>query len=81
MPFEQKDGQGALFKNTKKEKPSHPDYTGDIRAEGVTFKLAGWVKETKDGRKYLSLSAMPKETTRPIADARQDIRDEIPWSK
>jgi uncharacterized protein (DUF736 family) len=86
MAFEQKDGSGALFRNDKKEKPQHPDYRGDIRVEGITFKLAGWVKEMKDGRKFLSLSAMPKSESRPIAEApaqrqttRQELRDEIPW--
>jgi uncharacterized protein (DUF736 family) len=88
VTFELKDGQGTLWRNDRKEKPAHPDYRGDLRVEGIAFKLAGWVKETKDGRKYLSLSAMPKETTRPIAEApaqrqttRQELRDEIPWLK
>jgi hypothetical protein len=83
MTYEQKDGQGALFRNDKKEKPSHPDYTGDIRVEGIDFKLAGWVKETRDGRKYLSLSAMPKGVRRPIAEAPKPsndfYNDEIPF--
>jgi uncharacterized protein (DUF736 family) len=86
MGHEPKDGQGALFKNDRKEKPAHPDYRGDLQVEGINFKLAGWIKETRDGRKFLSISAMPKEATRPIAQApaqsqttRQELRDEIPW--
>jgi hypothetical protein len=79
MSFETKDGQGALFKNDRKEKPAHPDYRGDLRVEGIDFKLAGWVKETRDGRKFLSLSAMPKEAQRPIPEKSTEMADEIPF--
>jgi hypothetical protein len=83
MTYETKDGQGALFKNDRKEKPAHPDYRGDLKVEGISFTLAGWVKETRDGRKYLSLSAMPKEARRPIAGAPKPTNnfynDEIPF--
>ena len=30
-------GKGALFKNDKKEKPSHPDYKGDVTIKGRKF--------------------------------------------
>ena len=43
--FEQKDGMGALFKNAKKEKPTQPDYTGNLKVEGIDFKLSAWIKE------------------------------------
>lgn len=79
MSFEPKDGHGALFKNDRKEKPSHPDYRGDLRVEGIDFKLAGWVKETAAGKKYLSLSAMPKEETRPAPEQATELNDEIPF--
>jgi hypothetical protein len=49
-------GAGALFRNDRKEKPSHPDYRGDITILGETYLLAGWIKEGKRG-KYLSISA------------------------
>jgi len=34
MTYEQKDGQGALFKNHKKEQESHKDYHGSIKVGG-----------------------------------------------
>jgi hypothetical protein len=34
-------GHGALFKNIKKEKPSHPDYQGDCTLHGRKF----WMSE------------------------------------
>jgi hypothetical protein len=54
-------GAGALFKNDRKEKPTQPDYRGDITISGQKYLLAGWVKETKKGGKYLSIAARPDE--------------------
>jgi hypothetical protein len=77
--FEQKDGSGALFKNDRKEQTQHPDYTGNIKVEGVEFQLSAWLKKTKAGRTYMSLSAMPKQPPgRPVkADVAEDLNDEI----
>jgi hypothetical protein len=58
---ETRDMSGALFKNERKEKDQHPDYRGDITIDGVKYSLAGWVRETRDGKKYLSLSVKPIE--------------------
>jgi Protein of unknown function (DUF1194) len=35
---------GALFKNDKKEKPSHPDYRGDAMIKGRKFWVSAWIK-------------------------------------
>jgi hypothetical protein len=55
------DMSGALFKNDRKEKPSHADYRGDVTIDGRKYWLNGWIKETKEGKKYLSLSVKPVE--------------------
>jgi uncharacterized protein (DUF736 family) len=52
-------GAGALFKNDRKEKATHPDYRGDVTILGEKYLLAGWIKETKKGSKYLSISVRP----------------------
>jgi uncharacterized protein (DUF736 family) len=61
MAYETKPGNGALFKNDRKEKETHPDYKGDININGTNYWLSAWLKATKDGKKYMSLSAKPKE--------------------
>lgn len=44
----------ALFKNDKKETDNQPDYKGWNKETGDS--VAGWVKEARNGKKYISLS-------------------------
>lgn len=53
--------RGALFKNDRKEKETHPDYKGSVNAAGVDYWLSAWLNESRDGKKYMSLSLQPKE--------------------
>lgn len=34
MSYQQKENSGAIFKNDRKEKETHPDYTGIINVAG-----------------------------------------------
>lgn len=47
---------GAMFKNDKQGNEKRPDYTGKINVEGKDYFLSSWIKESKDGNKFLSLS-------------------------
>ena len=74
--------RGALFKNTRKEKETHPDYNGSINVGGVEYWLSAWLKEGQKGR-FFSMSVQPKE---PKPDAAPegvnnptDLDDEIPF--
>ena len=61
MAYQQKENSGALFKNDKKEKETHPDYKGDINIGGTNYWLSAWLKEGKNG-KFFSLAVNVKES-------------------
>jgi uncharacterized protein (DUF736 family) len=54
---------GVLFKNDEKaEGDKKPNYTGKLNVQGKDWRLAAWVRESKAGTKFLSLSlSEPKE--------------------
>ena len=78
MAYEKKHGQAVLFKNDRKQTPTHPDWTGDIHLDGTDFWLSGWVKESKKGAKYLSISVGQEKKPKGEQAAKQDDSD-IPF--
>jgi hypothetical protein len=48
-------GTGALFKNDKREKDTHPNYRGDCTIHGRKFWVSAWIKDGKNG-KFMSLA-------------------------
>jgi uncharacterized protein (DUF736 family) len=57
---------GALFKNDKGDNPKRPDYKGSFTdGSGNEFWVSSWLKQTKEGKKFLSLSMQPKEAKAP----------------
>lgn len=75
---------GALFKNDRKEKATHPDYTGSAEVDGVAYWISAWVKTGKSRKKFFSLSFRPKDEARqdrgePAASLADDLDDEIPF--
>jgi uncharacterized protein (DUF736 family) len=53
--------RGALFKNTDKQQENHPDYKGSINVAEDDYWINAWLKTSKDGKKYMSLSVTPKQ--------------------
>jgi uncharacterized protein (DUF736 family) len=73
----------ALFKQDKGDNPSRPDYTGTINVEGKEFRLAAWIRESKNGLKYLS-GNVDKTIEQKLAEApgepsALDTADEVPF--
>lgn len=71
--------KGALFRNTRKESEKHPDYNGSINVDGHDYWLSGWLRESKNGNKFFSLSVKRKDGTadRPSQEQKaQEFKDE-----
>ena len=80
----------VLFKETEKKKEKSPDYTGKInigpeiqaalKAGIVEFHLAGWIGESKNGKKYLQgsvdLFLADQDTVNSGADDSFDDEDD-----
>jgi hypothetical protein len=52
---QQKDMTGILGKNKYQKTKKQPSYKGIAKVNGEDVEIAGWVKETKDGEKIISL--------------------------
>lgn len=77
---------GILGRNDRKEKDTHPDFTGQINVEGVDYWLNGWIKERRDGSgRFFSLSVRRKEErasqrqSQPAPAPEQDFDDDVPF--
>tara|TARA_R100000353_G_C6392493_1_gene165218 strand:+ start:294 stop:524 length:231 start_codon:yes stop_codon:yes gene_type:complete len=69
MAYEHKENKGSIFKNEKKEKETHPDYTGQVNVAGKLYNISAWINESKSGKKYFGLSVSipkPKEDNKPL---------------
>ena len=65
MAYEPRDMSGSAFQNDKRMKDTHAHYTGSGMIGGKEVWINVWVKETKDGREFLSFSFREKEGRMP----------------
>lgn len=70
------DNRGVLFRNDKKESDKHPDYKGRIDIDGTEYWLSAWIKKSKDGETYMSLSRGEQIHTPSGDTVVSDISDE-----
>ena len=81
-----RENNGALFKNMRKEKDTHPDYRGDANVAGIDCWMSAWLKKDKNGHTYMSIAFKEKEPE-PAGNyepkqtlANDDMDDEIPFA-
>lgn len=67
--MEQKNNAGTLFKNSKKDKPTSPDYTGTAVIADKKYRISGWVNKSKNGLNYLRIifGEVPEADLNPSA--------------
>lgn len=75
--------RGVLFRNDRKESDRHPDYTGNVNVGGRDYWLSAWIKKSKTGQPYMSLSVKPKDGKTPeqksAETAAEDFDDALPF--
>jgi hypothetical protein len=82
--------RGALFRQDEKKSDDDRDYAGTLNVDGTEYWLSGWLKTSKKGTKYMSLSVKPKEAPpqqksdddgfgHKSSLSRGDMDDEIPF--
>jgi len=89
------EGRGVLFINDRKNNERQPDYKGRIQVGGVEYELAGWLKTSKAGNQFISVSlgdkldgGKPRQyggvngnaaVEPPATDASSGYADDIPF--
>jgi uncharacterized protein (DUF736 family) len=73
--------RGMISKNLNKTSDNHPDHSGSLNVNGVDYWLSGWVKKSKAGNNFLSLSIKPKEARaeKPKAKVEDDFDQDVPF--
>ena len=71
--------RGALFKNDDKQSENYPDYKGMINIDGVEYWLSSWIKTSKQGNKFMSLSVQPKQASKPSKQAPKQTQQDDPF--
>lgn len=78
---------GVLFRETEKKNPKAPDYKGKLNVDGRPLEVAGWIRESKAGNKFLSIKVQeprqkqekPKVDARPAPSFADEPDDALPF--
>jgi len=75
--------RGMLFRNEDKDPNNDKDrdYSGSLDVEGTGYWISGWVKTSKSGKKYLSISVKAKQDKPVVSDKPRadDLSGSIPF--
>jgi len=71
-----KENAGVLFNNNFSKSEKSPDLTGELKINGVIYKIAGWNNSSKNGKSYISLKISEKQDNFQTANYSQIKRDE-----
>ena len=85
---EQRDNSGIIFRNERKSRDSDRDYAGSATIDGVEYWVSGWIKQAKNGSKFLTFSFKAKDapkaastkTAASQSGAGVPFNDEIPFA-
>lgn len=74
--------RGAIWKNERKEKDTHPDFTGSAKIDGVDYWVSAWKRKPDASAKApaLSFSVKLKEDSRKPEPTGNDFDDSIPFA-
>lgn len=72
--------RGSLFKNDRKDDAKFPDYKGSLNVDGTEYWLSAWIKVSKDGNKFMSLSIKNKNADTPAQPKKKVVyEDDAPF--
>lgn len=73
--------RGSIWKNDRKEKPTHPDFKGTLNVDGVEYWVSAWKRKPDANPKApaLTFSVQRKEQQAPEPDPEPDLDDSIPF--
>ena len=69
------DMRGQLFKNLKKQKPTHSDYYGEVIVDGYEYWVNAWVHHDVNGVEFLHLQLKGKPSNyddKPVSSKGKD---------
>lgn len=71
---------GVLFKN-ESDNEKAPNYKGKINVNGQELEIAAWVRQSKAGKKFLSLKVQePRQKQEPKKEQSfEDMPDDLPF--
>lgn len=69
--------RGSLFKNDRKDDAKFPDYKGSLNVDGTDYWLSAWIKVSKDGNKFMSLSVKNKNADASLQPKKKVKQEEF----